>query len=103
MLFVAYIAISIVIGILAIVFWLIAFFTDRDTPSYRTSSVSNRIRGKKLYNTKGFFDKQTHRIDEKGNIFDTSGFIEKKVGEILEDGTIKDTKGIFGNRTGKFK
>ena len=103
MLFIAYMAVVIVVllVILAVTFMIISFFSDRDTPSYRTSSVSNRIRGKKLYNTKGFFDKQTHRIDEKGNVYDTSGLFEKQVGKITDDGHILSTEGIFSKQTGK--
>lgn len=103
MLFIAYMVVALVIllVILAIIFWIISFFTEGDSPSYRTSTVSNRIRGKKLYNTKGIFDKQTHRIDEKGNVYDTSGLFEKKVGEISDDGRILNTEGMFSKQTGK--
>ena len=102
-LFVAYMAVALFVLfiILGITFWIISFFTESSTSSYRTSSVSNRIKDKKFYNTEGIFAKQTHKVDDKGNIYDTSGVFAEKVGKVTEDGKILDTKGVFAQQAGK--
>lgn len=88
------ISIIIIIAIIGITFFLIDIFTS-DSRSYSTSTVSTRIRGTDLHDTRGIFKKRVGRVDNDGNIYDTTGIFEKQVGRVDEDGRILDTKGIF--------
>lgn len=101
-LLVAYFAVAIFVALVLLVIasWIFTMFTESGkTTSYVTRSAGERVRNKKFYNTEGMFDKQTHRVDDEGNIYDTRGVFDKKVGQVTEDGKILDTTGVFARQT----
>ncbi len=98
-----YISLSIVVAIVivVIVLWILSEVLGDKESSYRESSVSSRVKDKKIYDTRGFFKKKVAEVDEKGNIYDTKGFFKLKVGRVDDDGKIHDSKGFFDKQVGK--
>jgi hypothetical protein len=112
MIFIAYIAVSIVVGIilLAIVFWIIDFFSDNQGTVRRKETYARGIKKDRLEYIFPFGSTELEKLKQKfgsdfgelrnnGEIY-TKGAFPVKIGYIDENGTVYDTRGLLIEKRG---